>query len=338
MWAISCLYSGGLPALPRTAALNGFWTRFGSNGSLDTTLETSSPWIALVPRTPTPMTHYPVTGVFAESPGVASFEVPAGASGNHRCVVAFVHGVDAPLDVTGLTTSVDDVVPRQPQVAQRNISVGAPLSASADAKQPSPPGEQSVTGPGGAAASVQRYVEFHNPTARASTMTVRIDSASLPAPLSLSFRLSENARPASIVGATKREVVASPFNLLFSLLEEFIAFLHALLGIAPAKHSAPRKLRLADVWHDVAPGVAPEVRDVPIAAHGRIAAEISIRLAGALEPGSEHRVDVLHLENGRIVGGATIIVPIAGVPKYEPAWDVDGGEGEVAAEVDRRDA
>ena len=338
VWAIACLYAAGLPALPRTAELRDFWTRFASDGSLDTTLEPVSPWIALVPRTPMLMPYYPVTGVFAEAPGVASFEVPAGASGDRRCVVAFVHGSDARLDVSGLTTSVDDVVPRQPQVAQRNISVGAPLAASPGARQPSLPGELSVTGPGGAAARVRRYIEFNNPRAHATTTTVRIDSASLPAALSVSFRLSENARPVSIVGATKRELAASPFDVVLAVLEAFGAFVQALLRIAPAKRWAPPKLRLADVWHDATPGVAPEVRDVPISAHGRIAAEISFRVTGALEPGSEHRVDVLQLEKERIVGGATIIVPIAGVAEDQPTWGVNGGEREVAGGVDHRGA
>lgn len=343
VWAISCLWSGGLPELPRTedgtTMIRGpFWSRFHPDGSLDVTIERGSPWIALSPRTAPAMDWFPVSDVSAESPAIAGFDLPVGAADDHRCIVAFVHGSDALLDGTGLSTSPDEAALTHPQVAQRNVSVGAPLGVTPGARGTVPVGDGSATGPGGTGAfEASRSIQFHNPGRQPTLATIRFDGTTLPANLRLAFRLSRNAKPSAVDGAEARPPPRP--SLLATLLEWLRSLLNALLGLFGLRPAPPKnatRLPLSDLWFDAKPRGASSVRDVAIPAGGHVAAEIVVRPAGDLEPGSEHRLDILHLVAGKVIGGATLVLPVAGEAKTEPAPLVPDNEREIAGRLETR--
>lgn len=323
VWAITCLYSGALPVLP-----SGFWSRFAPDGSIDSSTSLGSDWTSLGVM--------PASNVSAEAPGVVGFEMPTGAEGDHRCIVVFVHGPGALLNASGLSLVVDEVVPAHTQIAQRNVAVSHALSPMPGTPSPTPglPASQ-VEGTGAdelGASYVQQYVEFHNPRQEAVLATIRFDLAFLPPALALNLRLSRNARPQSIAGAKRKRAgcLAWP-RLLVSWLRWKLA---NLLGLS----SSGKRLPLASATYETRAGGEVEVREIPLAPGSKVAAELLLRADERMAPGDVYHLDVLQLVKGAVVGGATIVVPIAGMKPAQaqlPNWD---DEREIAgrSEMERR--
>jgi len=299
VWAITCRFSGTLPALPAM-----FWSRFHSDGTLDSTSALSADWTSLG--------VHAVSGVHAEAPGLVEFEMPTGAEGDHRCVVVFVHGPAAALDTTGLTLVIDEVVPAHNQIAQRNVLVGPPLPASPGT--PAPPSQRGDTGLGGTLAR-EIYIEFNNPWPEDRKMTVRFDLANLPPAISLQFRLSRNARPEVVAGAQppKLGCMAWPLNLV-----------RELWGGSRSTSTKTKRLQLQSAVY-VPDGAAEiELRDMPVPAGGKVAAQLQLRHEGLLAPGSEYHIDLIQLTKDRVVGGATVILPVSQAkPSQENEYRID---------------
>ncbi|GEM_PF-5107593 len=294
VWVITAPYSGGLPALP-----SGFWPRFQSNGSIDTSSFTGA-WTSLGVQTVTAR---------AEEPGIAGFQMPTGSQGDHRCIVAFVHGPGAALlDTTGLNQVVDDVVPARPQIAQRNVFVGAPLPPGPDSPLPSGP-----FGPVGEIVILP--IEFHNPGNKLAEYTVRFNLAAIPKTASFEFRLTKNATPRAIKGARPLRVRPTPQKSGRKRAKR-----------KPAR-SAIGKLALRATVHASAGGGIVEAQRVKVKPQSNFAAELTLRFPGPRRAGEVYRVDILQLSKGKVAGGATILVPVAGrraTPKQTQVdWDVE---------------
>ena len=323
VWAIACLFAGALPSLP-----SGFWSRFNADGSINTSTSLGGDWTSLGVR--------PASNVSAEAPGVVGFEMPTGAEGDHRCIVVFVHGPDALLDTAGLSLVVDEVVPARRQIAQRNVAVCRALSSMPGT--PSPTSGLSASQADGTGADelgatyVQQYVEFHNPRPEAVLATIRFDLAFLPPALALNLRLSRNAKPQSVVGAKRKRAgcLAWP-RLLVSWLRWKLS---DLLGLS----SSGKRLPLASATYETRGGDEVEVREIPLAPGGKVAAELVLRPDERVAPGDVYHLDVLRLVKGVVVGGATVVVPVAGEKPAQaplPNWD---NEREIAGrtEMERR--
>jgi hypothetical protein len=305
VWALTCQYSGALPSLPM-----GFWSRFHADGTLD-----SSPpgggWTSLGVQ--------PVSGIHAESPGVAGFTMPTGAAGDHRCIVAFVHGPGAALDTTGLSLIVDEVVPACRQIAQRNVIVGPALPAGPG----TPPPPSGNDWPGAIDALMDRhYIEFNNPGRERRPATVRFDLHDLPPALTLHLRFSPNVRPESVTGAKKRPA-------LVSLLEWLLELLRA--ALTGRKRKSPR---LPLDWRSYTTRGGREVvlKDLLLEAESKAAATLSLKFSGPLYPGYEYRLDILQYVKDRLAGGASLFIPVAGDPRP------DGGVVDVDWERERKSA
>jgi hypothetical protein len=293
VWAITCMYSGSLPLLPAT-----FWSRFHADGTLD-----SSPpggaWTSLGVQ--------PVSGIHAESPGTAAFTMLTGAVGDHRCILVFVHGVGAALNTAGLSLIVDEVVPANRQIAQRNVIVTTALPPGPGT--PPPPG--GIDWPGGIdALSARYYIEFNNPEPERRLATVRFDLRDLPPALSVYIRLSRDARPESITGTKALPAWLSFIDWLIDLLRRWL--------LRP-KRSAPR---LPLNWRSYAARGGAEVvlRDMALPAAGKAAATFWLKQAGNLKPGYEYHLDVLQLVKERLVGGASLFLPVAGDPRPDSGF------------------
>ena len=294
VWAIACLFSGGLPLLPAD-----IWSRFHGDGTIDAALPGGGSWTSLGLQ--------PVTGIEPEHPGIAGFLLATGSEGDHRCIVAFVHGPGALLDTTGLSLIVDEVVPLHPQIAQRNVLVGVALSPSPGTPTPVLPGGNLVAL---GAREIRTYIEFNNPRSARLETALRFDLGGIPAQTDFEFRLSLNAKPSAITGAHSWSVKDGFFRWCWILLLRFVDFLLTLVGLG-RKPRPGKRLPLSHQPYVTRGGVSVEVRNVPLEPQGKAAAELVLRFGGELEPGSEHHMDVLQMAREKVIGGATILVPVA---------------------------
>ncbi|HTJ47072.1 MAG TPA: hypothetical protein VL463_33450 [Kofleriaceae bacterium] len=296
VWAIACRWSGMLPSLPAM-----FWTRFQSTGAIDSALPSGGDWTSLG--------VVPVSGVHAEAPGVARFDLPTGAEGDHRCVVAFVHGPGALLDTAGLSLSVDDVVPRNRQITQRNVMVGPPLPAGPTPSPMQPGGDTGIGGRFGR--ELRAYIELNNPHVETAASTVSIDLAALPPQTIVETRLSKGAAPRAIEGAHPFAIRDGAWRWLALGVADVIDRVRTYLGVA-AKPPGKR-LPLAVRPLVARGGKSVELRELAIAGRGKAAAELRIRLDGTLEPG-EYHIDLVQRaaagDKRALIGGATIIIPV----------------------------
>ena len=297
VWVITAPFSGGLPLLP-----TGFWSNFHADGTIDSTLPAASAWASLGVQS--------VSEVRAEAPGIAGFQMPTGSAGDHRCIVAFIHGPGALLDTTGLDLVVDHVVPSKPQIAQRNVFVTAPLPASPGT--PAPPGSSE---PIAAIVESGISIDFHNPLHEVADMSVHFDLRALPASAHLDFSLSRNAKPQSVIGAKP------------------LSGRRSTLRATPS----PGRLPLQDAVHTATGGGIVQVRGLALEPQEKVASQFVLRFDGKREPGDVYQMDVLQMVRGKVLGGATIIVPVAGAKSVKNGlnvnWDV---ERESAAMAERR--
>ena len=288
VWAITTLFGAALAALP-----SGFWSRFHSDGTIDTALPPGA-WSSLGLQT--------VSGVQPEAPGIAGFTMSTGALDDHRCIVAFVHGPGALLDTAGLSLVVDEVVPAHPQICQRNVLVSAPLPAFASTPAPIVP--EGVRGPI-AAQEVRTYIEFNNPRRERAATSVKFDLGGIPAAAAFEFRLSRNALPQTITGARRWSPQDGLLRFLWILLLRLPEFLFGYREPEPGK-----RLPLSAVLNKAPGGGVAEVSGIALERGGKAAAELVLRFSGNLSPGEEYHMDVLQLVSGQVTGGATIRVPV----------------------------
>ncbi len=304
VWVITAPFSAGLPLLPAA-----FWSAFHSDGTIDPTVLSGSGWTSLGVQS--------VSGIRAEAPGIAGFQMATGAQGDHRCIAAFVHGPGALLDTPGLSFVIDEAASATPQVAQRNVLVGAPL--------PPGPGTPGPTGSGGPVGEIVlrgTYIEFHNPNREAVETTVKFDLRGLPRSAVFEFRLSRAARPGEIVGARPSRTPASRAKA------------------KPARRAkrkpAPDRLQLERAAYAATGGGVAEVRGVALKPRQKAAAELTLRLPERREPGALYWLDVLQIVKGKVIGGATIQIPVAGFKPGGPPLVNWQAERDSAGELERR--
>jgi hypothetical protein len=127
VWAIFARPSGGVPSLAATSMGPpfDFWSQFPATGPMAgqivPNLPPTSPWQSVGPV-------QTVSGIDAAHPQVVSWlnwQIPALATGDHYCMVVFVHGPGHLINESG--TSVDAIVRTNPQIAQKNLHIGPHL-------------------------------------------------------------------------------------------------------------------------------------------------------------------------------------------------------------------
>jgi hypothetical protein len=328
VWAIYCNAAAGVPSLaasPSQGNAYPFWSQFTAMGDIVPGLPADSPWRAVG----SPVTLGPVT---AADPQVATWNwtVPAlasGASSGHYCIAVFVHSAASPINETSL--NVDEITPRNRQVGQKNLQIGAPL----------PPGP--APGGGGAGGSgvpgegqFRELIEFHNPLPSVRIATLVFDLRLLPPALTVTIRLGElttlDPLYESVGGASR--LTEEPLTLADRLRQhqptvamgkalEWLGWRVSVLGRrilglperdSPPEHRRPVvPLRPA---YMAKPGGVVSVRGVVLGPYGKVVAEVHIVNDGELSPGAEYRFDVQQVVKGEVAGGVTYVVPTAGDP------------------------
>lgn len=344
VWAIYADASAGMPALSASASLNNsfnFWSLFTPTGDINANLlPQDSPWTAV---------GLPVTlsGIDAANPQVASWlwTVPTLPSGNpgHYCMVAFVHSASAAISETSM--EVDDIARRNKQVGQKNlhiIRIAAPLSFRGD-------GRGGAVRPS-AVAVAEEYIEFHNATSSPRVATLTFDLRRLPAQLEMSFKLT----PLDTVDPLNRSVTGVADIRWPGLMERITTWIGSVcqrigglvqwiglrienrgrrvvgLPARPSGRTPEAKLPdFAPAMYQAAPSERVEVKGVRLSPFGSCAALFWIRNRGTLEEGSEYWFDVQQDVNGRVVGGSTYVVRIAGERKVPQRVGLDSHRTEV---------
>jgi hypothetical protein len=327
VWAIVCNASAGVPAL--SSGSFDFWSQFHSTGAIIPALPPGGPWSSVG----NPIVLQPVD---AAHPQIASWQwsapiVGPGDSG-HYCIMTFVHSAASPLSLT--TSSGDDATVESVQVGQKNLHIGPPLP-------PTPKPGGGAGGPGGrpGARPFSEVIEFHNPEVAPRLATLVFDFRLLHPNIqpTLFFPPLTTTVPmlAAVTGYTKLvKAEDSPSGVFGKLLQEGRELLGELDRIEDAIED---RLRVwfgwghehdpDDDWKiDVPSGFDPvgwvaqrsgilEVRGVSIAAGEHTKALISLAATGPLPHGERFQFEVQQVVGGRVVGGSTYIVPVAGRPK-----------------------
>lgn len=323
VWTLYCNASAGPPALGATASGSrfNFWSQFSPSGAITPALPSDSLWVAIGP----PLT---LSGLDAAHPQVASWNywtIPLLSSGGpgHYCLATFIHSAAAPIGET-TRDDIDQIAPTNRQVGLKSVFFWPPLS-------PAPPfWWRTVT---------MKYIEFHNPRPSPREVDFLLDLRGLPPELALSFRLTplETARPLSesIVGA--RQVGRAHVSLLAAARALAVRLLKLVLAVVE-RRPRPRFVHLcafAPAVYEADRSALVEVRGARLGPYGWGAALLSLRNTGRLEPEGEFRFDVLQRRGegdagAKLVGGATYVVRIAGVPEMAASSEDRPPEEEVA--------
>jgi hypothetical protein len=300
----------GLNVSPSNGNNFNFWSQFLATGDIVPNLPSDSPWTAVGPP-------QILSGIDALHPQVASWSwtiptLPSGDPG-HFCMVVFLHSAQNPINETGF--DVDVITPQNPQIGQKNLHIGPPLPP-----HPIPP-------PRGILPRMIEYVEFHNPTAEERVCEIVFDLSPLPAQLRMWLRLTElqTASPLdqSIMGIEAVHlpgIVNEARRLLLDGIEAIEAALHRIeerleeeLGEEPEHRRKRRPLpKFAAAIYQAKPATLVTVRGVRLPAFGFGAALLVIENRGDLAEGSEYRFQAQQRINGRVVGGCSYVVRIAG--------------------------
>jgi hypothetical protein len=330
VWAIYANASAGVPGLNKSASLNNnfqFWSQFQANGSIVPNLPVDSPWTSVG----APVT---LSNIDTYHPRVASWSwtVPPLVSGDpgHFCMAVFIHSAEHPIGES-INYSVDSLAHANPQVGQKNLHIVAPLAPSP--KPPPPPSPS--PGRGG----MREYIEFHNPTLERRVADLVFDLRPLPPQLQTWLRFSALKTEASLeTSLTGIETVHHPgladhvkAALLAGvehgeeLVHWFDHWLHRLeagLGGTPHDdrpcHKPHPGMRMTPPIYRAKPASLVAVRGVELPPHDAAAALIAIENHGGLGEGSEYRFQVQQVIDGRVVGGSTYVVRIAGHARREP--------------------
>jgi hypothetical protein len=344
VWAIYARASGGVPSLAASPSMGNafpFWGQFGAAGAITPNLPTDSPWKSAGPP-------QPLSDIDAAHPriGTFTFTAPTLASGDpgHYCMVAFIHSASAPVGET-TRMSVDAITPTNPRVAQKNLHIGPPL--------PPSPGPGGGSSPAGAPLD-QRYVEFHNPSAHARKINLRVDATAMPAALRVRVRPSQAGTGGPLSGAVTGadRVTDEPVPQKWGdsggkdLISRIVAFLLAiwcwLLGLVrqllglkpqPCGLKADEPVFGTKVFDMHVPGQL-EISGVTLPPFGKAALLIDVQTAAEMDPGAEYRFEVQqwgptadgYREGGLVagrgeergavmLGGGTHVIRVAGEPK-----------------------
>jgi hypothetical protein len=183
-------------------------------------------------------------------------------------------------------------------------------------------------------------VEFHNARPESVDGELRFDLRPLPSSIEVAFQMSENAKAGSVDGARPAPLSPPVRKGFVAFLLDLVARLwRFLVGLVVGRKGPvlekSKRLALAGPWYRAGGGGQLNVRGIRVPPLGKYAAEIEIRAVGQLKPGTENRMNILQLTKDRIVGGATIIVPVAGAPVRSDHQEA-GNEREIAGESERR--
>jgi hypothetical protein len=311
VWAIACNAAAGLP--PLSTPSFDFWSQFQSGGAIVPALPPGSPWMSIGAPVPLPP-------VDAFHPQVASWNWTAPMLGpgdaGHYCIMAFVHCTASPLSLT--VSDGDAATIASVQVGQKNLHIGPPLPAS--------PG-----GGGHQRRPFREVVDFWNPTERVREATLVFDLRTLHPSIrsTLFFSRLDTVlpMPRAVTGYTK--IVCDPLR--------HVDLLGSLLGAGPhvPGQVADRLRSFFSLGHESEPddlpaGLPPvfepvgwigkrasviEVRSVRIPPGERVRALLDLTTAGALEAGAAYRVEVQQTVDGRLAGGSTFVVRVAGAAR-----------------------
>ncbi len=313
VWAIYCSAAAGLPALNKSPSMGNafnFWSQFTGTGQVVPNLPADSPWHSVgSPQI--------LSGIAAAAPKVASLNwtIPTLASGDpgHYCIAVFIHHAISPVNETSM--DVDDITPRNRQVGQKNLQIGAPL----------PPGPKPLSGP--PHLGQLEFVEFHNPNAAVREANLVIDLRGLPPQLSTSFELSHidsmRPLPQSFTGVarTRKE---NPEDFIEGDGEECRCFENLsreLAGVERVRCDCEQhdKLpHLEPIVYEAEPSERVEIKGIRIPGYGFITAAINIRNTGQLKAGIKFQFQVQQIVKGAVVGGSVYVVRTAGTPELKP--------------------
>ena len=326
--AISCPYSGALPALPAD-----FWTIFDSTGIITPPMLTGG-WELLPMQYVAgwellPMQY--VEGIHAENPGILMYSVNL-RTAYHKCVVIFVHGPQALLDVTGLSQSIDEVVPQRAQIAQRNVIVEErrrPMALSADTADT--PGT-TAEGRADAIEAPRHYIEFNNPTKATQENSVVFDLRDLPPNFTLHFQLASQNQPKSMTGAKRLPFWDNFMDWLRSTWRNW------------KRPNIPDYPVLSITWpiYRAEPGKEVRLDGITLKAGDKTAAmfwleESELGQAGELKAGYEYHLDILQYAEKKLLGGATVVIPIPAKPTDPATPEHAENEREMAGRTQYRD-
>ncbi len=332
VWAIFCNASAGVPGLNRSPMLGNnfqFWNQFQAGGAIVPGLPADSPWTSV---------GAPVvlSGIDAAHPQVASWNwtIPtlAGGDPGHYCMVVFLHSALSPINET-TNYGVDAITPTNPQIGQKNLHIGPALAAMGG-------GGGGGEARSGAASRMREYIEFHNPTAKERVADMVFDLRPLPPELHMWFRLSELKTVAPLeksvtgvesvhrpeLGDLSRKALLAGIERgeeILHWLDRWLDRLEGELGGEPDDDDVRRGkqrpvLRFTPPVYRAKPASLVAVQGVRLPAHGSAASLLVIQNGGRLAPGSEYCFQVQQLVDGRLAGGCTYVVRVAGQPKLPP--------------------
>jgi len=317
VWAVYTNASAGVPGLNQSAMMGNafdFWSQFQPGGAIVPNLPMDSPWRSVG-------APFVLPDIDVAHPQVASWNwaVPTLGIGDpgHYCMVVFVHSMANPIGET-VNYSVDSITPTNPQIGQRNMHVVA-MAGHAGARS---------------SARVREYVEFHNAVDETRVSDLVFDLRPLPPQLNVWLRFSELHTVAplheSLTGIEVTHAPGAADSVREALLagveraEELLELLERRLGgdgddddDRTGKRPAP--IPLTPTVYRAKPGTLVTVRGVRLPAYGRAAALLAIDNAGGLPAGAEYRFQVQQVVRGRVLGGSTYVVRIAGQRAYPPA-------------------
>ena len=320
VWVIYCKASAGVPSLG--AQMNGnnfnFWSLFSNNGTIDTRLPNGSPWKSVGPPF---LINLPIS---RESPQVASWNwtipmLPQGDLG-HYCMMAFVHGPG--LLISEKSLDADDVATRNPQVAQKNVHIGAPLPP-----QPDPqPAQEPIHDDGsrGDWPFMREYVEFWNASDSGRLATISIDMRGLPpqlrayvqfTPLATVQSLSDSMSEMELLGAGERGMLLN--RLVVGMARTSSSSATSTASMTWSGNAMGTAMEGFEPWiYAIAASSCAQVRGIQLPTGGHVAMLMAIENTGTLPPGSEYRFHVQQIldSDGSTVGGSMYVVRISGVP------------------------
>jgi hypothetical protein len=175
--------------------------------------------------------------------------------------------------------SVDSVAPTNPQVAQKNLHILDMLPMS---------GKTGIR---------DEIIEFHNPTKEPRKVELVFDLRALPNTAEVAFRFTplltttsleeaiHGAKPLRQTRGEKQHLVEQRRHGLLRKLPDF----------EPTIYVAERKARVT-------------LTGVELPPLGSVAAELMLQLGEAAHEGGSHRVQVLQIHNGRVVGGSDYVL------------------------------
>jgi hypothetical protein len=139
---------------------------------------------------------------------------------------------------------------------------------------------------------------------------VRFDLHDLSPALSIRFRLSRDVHPESMTGAKD---LPAWLSLIDCVLEMLRGWLRRLGRTAPR----PPFKRLPLGWRSYTARGGGEIvlRDMALPSAGKAAAVLWLKQDDKLKPGYEYHLDVLQFVRERMVGGASLLLPVAGDPR-----------------------